>query len=409
MKVLVAHNYYQQPGGEDQCFAAEVALLRARGHEVIEYRVHNDAINGMGRLGVASRTVWSRPAHREINALVREHRPQIAHFHNTLPLISPAAYYAARAGGARVVQTLHNYRLLCPNALFFREGRVCEDCLGRSAPWPGVVHKCYRGSRTASAAVAAMLTLHRGLGTWREAVDVYVALAEFGRRKFIEGGLPADKVVVKPNFVDPDPGPGDGAGGYALFVGRLSPEKGTETLLQAWKDLGGGVSLKVVGDGPLAPAVAEAAAGSVGVEWLGRQPLAAVYALLRDAAFLVLPSQCYETFGRVAVEAFAAGTPVIASRLGAMAEVVDHGRTGLLFEPGSPAALASAVRQLQAEPLLLRRMRHAARQEYEQKYTAEVNYRALMAIYERALGREPRNDGACGQEERTQQLVGGPL
>jgi glycosyltransferase involved in cell wall biosynthesis len=387
MKVLVAHNYYQQPGGEDQCFAAEVALLRARGHDVLEYRVHNDSITGMSRLGVASRTVWSRPAYRELRALIRTHRPEVAHFHNTLPLISPAAYYAARAAGVRVVQTLHNYRLLCPNALFFRDGRVCEDCIGRSAPWPGVVHKCYRESRIASAAVAAMLALHRGLGTWREAVDVYVALTEFGRRKFIAGGLPAGKIVVKPNFVDPDPGPGAGAGGYALFVGRLSAEKGVPTLLQAWRELGGGAPLKIVGDGPLAAAVAAAAAADARAQWLGRQPLSAVYALLREAMVLVLPSQCYETFGRVAVEAFAAGTPVIASRLGAMAEVVDHGRTGLLFEPGNAIDLAAKLRQLLADPDERERMRRAAREEYERKYTAAANYNALLDIYERALGR----------------------
>ena len=190
MKILVVHNYYKQPGGEDQCVAAEVALLKAHGHEVIPYSVRNDSIDTLGRLTVASRTIWSRSAYREVRQLIRTHRPQIAHFNNTFPLISPAAYYAARAEGVRVVQTLHNFRLLCPNALFFRNGRVCEDCLGRSFPWPGIAHKCYRGSRMASAAAAAMVAVHRVLGTWREAVDVYVALTEFSRQKFIAGGLP---------------------------------------------------------------------------------------------------------------------------------------------------------------------------------------------------------------------------
>src|SRR5437773_765730 len=229
MKILVVHNYYKQAGGEDQCVAAEVEMLQAHGHEVTQYVLHNDAIDRMSRLEVATRTIWSRRAYREIRELIHSHRPEIAHFNNTFPLISPAAYYAARAEKVGVVQTLHNFRLLCPNALFFRAGRVCEDCLGKSIPWPGVVHKCYRGSRAASATTAAMLAVHRMLGTWREAVDTYIALTDFGRQKFIEGGLPPEKIAVKPNFVHPDPGPGAGTGGYAIFVGRLSEEKGLQT------------------------------------------------------------------------------------------------------------------------------------------------------------------------------------
>jgi glycosyltransferase involved in cell wall biosynthesis len=387
MKILIAHNFYQQPGGEDQCVAAESALLEARGHEVIPYSVHNDSIAGMGRLDVATRTVWSRPAYRELRQVMRKHRPHVAHFHNTFPLISPAGYYAARAEKVPVVQTLHNFRLLCPNALFFREGRICEDCLGKSIPWPGVVHKCYRGSRAASAAVAAMVATHRALGTWRNVVDRYIALTEFGRQKFIEGGLPADKIAVKPNFVYPDPGPGSGAGGDAVFVGRLSAEKGLETLLDAWKDLGSRVPLKIVGDGPLAAIVQSAAAANFGLEWLGKQSLDAVYELIGAAAFLVLPSKCYENFPRVICEAFAKGTPVVASNVGPMTRLVEHGRTGLLFEPGNSADLAAQVRRLTGDHRELARMRQEARQEHELNYTAEANYRTLMGIYERAIGK----------------------
>ncbi len=385
MKILIVHNFYQQAGGEDQCVAAEVAMLKAYGHDVIQYCVHNDAIHTMGRIQLALRTVWSRPAHDEIRELIREHRPQVAHFNNTFPLISPAAYYAAREEKVAVVQTLHNFRLLCPNALFFRNGQVCEDCLGRAIPWPGIVHKCYRGSRVASTGVATMLAAHRALGTWRKAVDVYVALTAFSRGKFVAGGLPADKLLVKANFVYPDPGPGAGTGNYGVFVGRLSAEKGVETLLKAWQSLGERVPLKIVGDGPLAETVRAAAAQGAAVEWLGSKPLAEVYPLIGAATFLVLPSQCYENFPRVLIEAFAKGTPVIASRLGAMAEVVDHGRTGLHFEPGDALDLATKVRSLMDDPLQQSRMRRAAREEYEGKYTAESNYRTLMGIYAQAL------------------------
>src|ERR1700716_1739589 len=282
MKILVAHNFYQQPGGEDQCVAAEVAMLRAHGHEVTQYCLRNESIDAMGRLQVASRTIWSRTAFRELRELFRTHRPQIAHFHNTFPLISPSAYYAARAEGVRVVQTVHNFRLLCANALLFRNGEVCEDCLGKWIPWPGIAHTCYRDNRAASTVITTMLMTHRGLGTWSKAVDMYIALTEFGRRKLVEGRLPADKIAVKPNFVTPDTGPGAGTGGYGLFVGRLSAEKGVQTLLDAWRHLNGALPLKLIGHGPMAAVVQEAAAGDATIQWLGHMPLEAVYALIGD-------------------------------------------------------------------------------------------------------------------------------
>jgi len=385
MNILVAHNFYQQPGGEDQCVAAEVAMLRAHGHEVTQYCLHNDSIHGMNRMRLASRTIWNHSAYRELRKLLRTHRVQIAHFHNTFPLISPAAYYAARAENVRVVQTLHNYRLLCANGLLLRDGEVCEDCLGKLVPWPGIVHKCYRGSRAASATVATMLATHRVLGTWWKAVDVYVALTETGRRKLIDGGLPADKITVKPNCAYPDPGAGTGKGGYAVFVGRLSAEKGLDTLLKAWPHLGGDVPLKLLGNGPMATVLQDAAAKDSSIQWLGHVSLDAVYELVGEAMFLVLPSRCYETFSMAIVEAFAKGTPVVVSKLGAMAAIVDDGRTGLHFRPGDPADLAAKVRQILADPLELARMRRAARLEFDQKYTADSSYKSLMAIYQRAL------------------------
>jgi glycosyltransferase involved in cell wall biosynthesis len=385
MHILVAHNFYKQPGGEDQCVAAEVAMLRAYGHKVTQYCVANETIDAMNSLEVAARTIWSRPAFRELRDLFRTHRPQIAHFHNTFPLISPAAYYAARAENVRVVQTVHNFRLCCVNAVLFRNGNVCEECLGKSFPWPGILHKCYHDSRPASAAIATMLTAHRALGTWRKLVDVYVALSEFERCKLIEGGLPADKIMIKSNFAYPDPGPGAGTGGYAVFVGRLSAEKGVQTLLEAWQHLGGSLPLKVVGDGPIAAVVQEAAAKDATIQWLGNLPLEDVYAVVGEATFLVLPSQCYETFGRVAMEAFAKGTPVIASKMGAMAEIVDDGRTGLHFNTGDPVDLAAKVRQILAERTVLVQMRQAARQAFDRNFTADSNHKTLMAIYEKAL------------------------
>jgi glycosyltransferase involved in cell wall biosynthesis len=387
MNIFRAHNFYKQPGGEDISFAAEVAMLEAHGHKVIQYCLHNEAIDGMNPAALAARTVWSRQAYREIRGLIQRHRPEVAHFHNTLPLISPAAYHAAQAENACVVQTLHNFRLMCPSAILLRGGRICEECIGRPIPWPGILHKCYRDSRLATGAIATMLAAHRLLGTWRRAVDLYIALTPFSRNKFIAGGLPAEKIVVKPHFVDPDPGPGRGQGGYGVFVGRLSAEKGLATLFEAWKKLAAPVPLKIVGDGPMARVVQSAVSQDSRIEWLGSRPRDEVDTLIGEALFLIMPSDWYETFGRVVIEAFAKGTPVLASRLGAMADLVDHGRTGLLFEPGNPAELAMTVQRLMDDQAERSRLRQAARQEYEQKYTARSNYRLLMASYEAALGR----------------------
>ncbi len=393
LKVLLCHTRYQLRGGEDEVFDAEARMLDERGHAVVQYVRHNDELGEMGKLEAAARTVWNPDAYADLRRLIRRERPDVMHCTNSFPLISPAALYAARAEGVPVVQALHNYRLLCPSALFLRDGAVCEDCLGKAVPWPAVRHRCYRGSRAATAAVAALAVGHKAAGTWRRAVDLYFTLTEFARRKFVAGGLPADRIVVKPNCVHPDPGPGAGRGGYAVFVARLSPEKGIDTVLAAWARLARPIRLKVIGDGPLAERVRGAAAADPRIEYLGRLPLADVLDVIGDAAALVMPSVWYETFGRTIIEAYAKGTPVIASRLGAMAELVEDGRTGVLFAPGDAAALAAAVDRLLADPEALARMRPACRRAFEAKYTAESNYRQLIAVYERAVALAARRAG----------------
>lgn len=394
MRAIAVHNYYQQPGGEDQVFAAETALLESRGHEVHPHTVRNEAIGVLGQLDLARKTIWNPDSCRTLGSLFHDTHPQVAHFHNTLPLISPSAYYAAKAEGVAVVQTLHNFRLSCVNGLFFRDGHVCEDCLGKFAPWPGVLHACYRGSRAASSVVAGMLAYHKLRRTYHEMVDVYIALTEFAKHKFIEAGLPAEKLVVKPNFIDPDPGVGSGDGGYALFVGRLSPEKGLNTLISAWRTGGRSLPLKIVGDGPMAATVEQASEEFEVITWLGRRTREEVLALMKRASVLVFPSEWYEGFPMTLVEAFAVGLPVVAGRLGSMASLIEHGRTGLLFTPGSTTELTDAVNWLRTHPNEAAAMRQAARAEYEAKYTADANYQQLMAIYERAIdvnrARHPR-------------------
>jgi glycosyltransferase involved in cell wall biosynthesis len=386
MRILLCHNHYQQPGGEDQVFAAEAQLLEDYGHHIVRFTRHNRTVEQLGWWQTAVKCVWNQAVYRELRELIRRERPDVMHCTNIFPLISPAAYWAARHERIPVVQSLHNYRLLCPNAQLLRDGRVCEQCAGRRVAWPSVTHACYRDSRAGSAVVTAMLAFHRKLRTWTRAVDRFIALTEFSRGKLIAGGLPAEKIVVKPNFVARDPGPGRGRGGYAVFIGRLAPEKGLAVLLDAWSRMPQPISLKIVGDGPMANTVRDAAERDPAIEWLGRRSHDEVMAVLGDAAVLVMPSLGYETFGLVIAEAFSRGTPVIASRLGAVGELVDHGRTGLLFTAGDAGDLAAAVGQFWDEPQCATHMRQPARAEFEAKYTRERNYEQLMSIYEDVVG-----------------------
>ena len=390
MRILVVHNGYQKHGGEDVVVEAEERLLRAHGHSVVRYRRHNEELRGRGPLGILTagmQTVWSKASAREVAALLAKEKPGVVHFHNIFPLISPAAYYACAEANVPVVQTLHNYRLLCPGAYFLRDGRVCEECLGRSVPWPGVVHGCYRESRAATAAVATMLAVHRVMKTWREKVGVYIALSDFARKKFIEGGLPGERIVVKPNFVDPDPGLKCGAGEYALYVGRLSVEKGLRVLLGAWGRLQEKIPLRIAGDGPLKEEIAaEIKTRELSsVELLGRRAPSEIVSLMQGARFLVLPSVCYENFPLAVAEAFACGLPVIASRLGSMAEIVADGDTGLHVAPGDSAELAAKADWAWRNPGRLQELGKAGRQEYVSKYGPEQNYKRLMGIFERAI------------------------
>jgi glycosyltransferase involved in cell wall biosynthesis len=375
----MAHNRYRQPGGEDQVFASESALLECKSHRVIRFEEDNARIEKGSAAVTTLSAVWNSKSANALTRVIRRERPDVVHFHNTFPLISPAAYYAAQREGVPVIQTLHNFRLLCPGATLFRDGAICQECIDQRSFRPGMANKCYRGSRPATAAVATMLTVHRAARTWHRKVDLYIALNDFAREKFIEGGLPASRIVVKPNFVSPDPGVGTGTGSYALFVGRLSPEKGIAVLAEAWKDLRH-IPLLVAGDGPLA-----GTQWPSGVTWIGRQPHDKILELMREARILIFPSEWYEGAPMTLIEAFACGLPVIASNLGSMAEMVSHERIGLLFNAGDAANLARNVRWAFGNHIALDAMRRAARQEYEVKYSAERNYEMLTASYETAI------------------------
>lgn len=382
MRILYAHNFYRQAGGEDETFADEIRLMRARGHEVSSFETSSAALEARSRLMTGIEGVWSLRAARAVAERVRAERPDVVHFHNTYPVLSPAAFRAANAAGAAVVHTLHNFRHLCSHHGLYRDGRPCEDCVGAFAPWRGVLHGCNHNGRFADAQLAVTAAVHRLAGTYARAVHRYVALTPFAREVFVRGGLPADRLAVLPTFVDPDPGVGPGDGGYALFVGRLTEEKGVGLLLDAWRRIGAALPLRIVGGGPLAGDVAAAAAALPGVDFLGRVERAALVELVGRASMLVFPSLWYEGTPRTIAEALAAGTPVVAADIGGMAAMVEPGVNGVRFRAGDADDLVRAVQTLAANPAALRA---GARRSFEESYTEACHYDGLVAIYQAAV------------------------
>lgn len=402
LRVLLVHNSYRQPGGEDQVVSAEANLLRSYGHEVLLYQANNANIHN--QLVVLGQVVWNHQSFRELRALIQQYQPDIVHVHNTFPVISPAALYAAAKERVPVVHTLHNYRLLCPAATFYRDGQVCEECVHSRSLLPAVLHACYRQSRLTTAAAAMTLTAHRVAHSWLRHVAAYIALTEFARQKFVECGFDHGKMHVKPNFIGRDPGVGSGSGGYALFVGRLTEEKGVATLLRAWKQLGDGFPLEIVGEGPLSPEVRAAQLTMPNLRWHGWLPKDQVLARMQRAAMLIMPSQWYEGFPVTLLEAFATGLPALVSRIGSLAALVEEGKTGLQFESGNASEVACNVRFLFSNPEILQQMRRASREEYEKKYTAEANYATLTGIYYAALSRQYELSGPHPKEQGSRQI-----
>jgi glycosyltransferase involved in cell wall biosynthesis len=390
MKIIIAHNKYKQQGGEDVVFDQERALLERMGHDVQVYCRSNfeiDSYKGLQKLSLLKKAIWADDTYRDFTAMLQREKPDVVHIHNTWVMISPSIYHACKDAGVPVVQTFHNYRLMCPPGTFFRDGKACEECL-HHGQLRSVVHGCYRKSRVITAAKALMLWVHRRKGTFA-GIDHYIALTKFSRNQFLRGGFPPEKLSVKPNFVYPDPGLCTDKADYAVFIGRLSPEKRVSTILNAWTVLKPRIEIFLVGGGPEAVQLQEEAArrGLTHVHFKGHLPREQAMTYMRRARFLIFSSEWYENFPVTIAEAFACGVPVIASRMGAMQEIVEDGRTGLHFVPGNAEDLAEKVDWAWNHPDQMRKMGLTARHEYETKYTAEKNYPMLMEAYQRAIAR----------------------
>jgi glycosyltransferase involved in cell wall biosynthesis len=384
MRVLLLHNRYQLAGGEDTVVAQESRMLLERGHDVELLLENNDSIDGFwAQLQTAVDSIYSRKSYSLVRARIREFQPDVVHVHNSFPKLTPSVYAACKDSGVPVIQTLHNFRIVCPGTLLFRDGHICQDCVGRTIAWPAILHGCYRNSCAGTAAVAAGTAFHHLRGAWKNAVSQYIALTEFSRRQFVAGGLPEAKITVKPNSVS-DPGNGAHHEQFLLFAGRLTKEKGVHVLLEAASRELLPLPLKIVGTGPLAAEAAELrAAGKL--EWLEQCSREEVLRLMKSAIGLLFPSLWFEGMPMVLVEALATGLPVIASDLGSMPEMIRHGETGMLFEPGNVGQMVGCAARLVSDNLLRENIQQSARASFLAHFAPDANVRRLEQIYECAI------------------------
>ncbi len=383
MKILQIHTQYRQPGGEDTVASNEAELLRNAGHTVIEHREQNPP-GPLAAAGDMIRSPWNTAAARRVRDLVRVHQPDVTHFHNTWYHLSASVFRAAQEAGSPTVLTLHNYRLACANAMLLRDGKPCELCVTSQNAWYGVRYQCYMDNYAQSLASSAAIAFNRRRGTWRKDVDLILALTEFARQRFIESGIPEDRIAVKPNFVL-DPGPRSRPvqnSDVVLFVGRLTPEKAPDVLLDAWERAGLDHRLEVIGVGPLEPDLRRR--GLQGVSLLGQIDHASVRDKMLAARALVLPSIWYEGLSMVLLEALAAGLPVLVSDIGPIPEVVAPLGPEWLAQPGDPDDLAKGLARIDDDEELAR-IGTQARTLFEQRYSESQGLADLEAAYERVV------------------------
>lgn len=400
LHIVMIHDRYQYVGGEDVSTDADVELLREYGHQVTLIEVHNDIIKAFSKfekLKLFAQTAWNFKVYREMRSQFQQLKPDLVHVQNFFPLFSPSIHAAARSLNIPTVQHLHNFRLGCLNGYLLKDGKICEACVGRN-PWRGIVYRCYRQSAIASIAVWAMVTINRWRRTWTQDVNAFITPSHFAAQKFIEIGIPRDRLYVKPYVINP--------ASYTsqmehsdyfeysqrikfLFVGRLSPEKGIITLLKAWAELNrSDWQLEIIGEGEQKPILEGFVKdyGLTNVRFLGYLPPSQIAEAMQTASAIVVPSQWYETFGRVVVEAFACGKPVLASNLGALSELITPEYNGFLISRDRPSdslssAWAAKLYWCGTNPEALARLGKNAFQTYQELYTRSINYQQLMEIY----------------------------
>jgi len=408
MKVLFVHNYYRTsaPSGEDLIFDRELALLRRQpGWDILLHSRRNDELANVGWRGlvkVALRTPWNQFELEEVRNLIRRYRPDVMHVHSLFPQISPAIMYAAAGTATATVRTLHNYRMVCANGLLLREGEPCMKCLDSKSTMPALLHRCYRDSLKATLPTAASISLHHVLGTWTRCVDAFITFTPFQRDLMVRAGIPESRIYIKPNWMatPESPVPWAQHENRAVFVGRLTQEKGVDVLIEAWKRLGpNGPRLEIIGYGAEFTRIKhEVECSRLPIVMAGYLSHAQALSRIRTASLVIVPSVCFEGFGLVVLEAMAMGVPVLASDLGSLPTIVRHGWDGEVFPPGVAAALAAAVQRLFSDSQRLREMGRNARENFEANYTEAAHLRALSEIYEAAVAH--RRDASCALPRR---------
>lgn len=385
MNVLIVHNHYRLRGGEDVCFESDTKMLRDRGHKVVHYTRHNDDVGSRSRWRELRETLWNPTSYSEVSSLIERESIDLLHVHNTFPLISPSIYDAAHDLGIPVVQSLHNFRPLCVGAALCRDGKFCTKCLTEKSGLSGIRNRCYRGSLAASSVSALLNRRNRRKRLWQR-IDRYITFCQRAKDLYSEAGFPQQRIELNPHYVEQECEVASNRDNAFIFVGRLTIEKGLDRLLEAWSRYTGNWELRIVGEGPMEREAQAAAERDPRIRLLGKIPRAEMMQWMATSSCLIFPSPAFETFGRVLIEAYSLGIPVIASNLGGPADIVISDDHGLLIDPLNTQQMADAIEKMTA--MIERKfpqMRQACRERYLNHYTQDLNYNRLIDIYSQAI------------------------
>ena len=377
MKVLIVHNFYKIRAGEYSVLKNEIKLLKDNGNEVITFYKDNKNIKSFySKVIYFLRIVYSKNIFKEFDYYLKQNKPDVIHVHNFFPIMTPAIFFAAQKNNIPIVHTLHNYRLICPTSTLMHNNRIYEKSIINGS-FSTIIDKVYRNSYLGTFALARMISYHKKYNTWDTQVDKFIALTNFSKSKFIEANFLIDKIEIKSNFVFDMYDPESDKKEYALFIGRISEEKGIRCLIKAWEKID--YKLIIVGTGPLENFVKRQL--NENIIFLGKQNKEEIRVLMNAASFLIIPSIWYEGFPMVILEAYSAGLPVLGSRIGSIEEVVLDNITGLHFKPNDSRDIVKKVNRIIKDRELLKKISKNSRKEYLEKYTPSKNYDILINIY----------------------------